>query len=108
MPWLFADASLVGGKLSAPSQYALKTAVDRILDRQSEDGAVGLWRAGDSEADGFIGAYATDFLLEARARGVYVPQDAIDKALGAMRDMAKPDGFTSVQLPTQLPDGLDP
>jgi uncharacterized protein YfaS (alpha-2-macroglobulin family) len=105
MPWLYADASMVGGRLSAPSQYALKSAVDRILDRQSQDGAIGLWRAGDAEADGFIGAYATDFLLEARARGVYVPQDAVDKALNAMRDMAKPDGFTSVNYRLSYPSG---
>ena len=105
MPWLFADVSMVGAKLSAPSQYALKTAVDRLLDRQSEDGAFGLWRPGDAEADGFIGAYATDFLLEARARGVYVPQEALDKALNAMRDMAKPDGFTSVNYRLSYPSG---
>ncbi|MGZ3305816.1 MAG: alpha-2-macroglobulin family protein, partial [Asticcacaulis sp.] len=105
MPWLYADPSMVGAELSKPSHYALKTAVDRILDRQSEDGAIGLWRAGDAEADGFIGAYATDFLLEARARGVYVPQEAIDKALAAMRDMAKPDGFTSVNYRLSYPQG---
>ncbi len=105
MPWLYADQSMVGAQASRPSQYALKSAVDRILDRQSEDGAIGLWRAGDAEADGFIGAYATDFLLEARARGVYVPQDAIDKALNAMREMAKPDGFTSVNYRLSIPAG---
>ena len=95
-PWLYVSDSMVGHDASKSSTYVLKQAVDKILDRQSEDGAFGLWRAGDGEADGFIGAYATDFLLEARARGVYVPQDAIDRALTAMRDIARPDSETSV------------
>ena len=102
-PWLYVSESLVGKDAAKPADYALKQAVDKILDRQTEDGAFGLWRPGDGDADGFIGAYATDFLLEARARGVYVPQEAIDKALNAMRDMAKPDGFTSVNYRLSVP-----
>ena len=52
-----------------------------------------------------VGAYATDFLLEARARGVYVPQEAIDKALNAMRAMSRPDGFTNVNYRLSVPYG---
>ncbi|EGF92161.1 alpha-2-macroglobulin family protein [Asticcacaulis biprosthecium C19] len=95
-PWLYVDESMVGKSAAKPAQGALRVAVQKILDRQSQDGAIGLWRVGDGQADGFIGAYATDFLLEARARGVYVPQEAIDKAVSAMRAMAKPEGFVSV------------
>lgn len=104
MPWLFVSESLVGKAGAAPAQAALQQAVTRLLDRQSADGAFGLWRAGDGEADGFIGAYATDLLLEARARGVFVPQDAVDKALNAMRDMAKPEGYTSLNYRLSVPD----
>jgi uncharacterized protein YfaS (alpha-2-macroglobulin family) len=104
MPWLFVSESLVGKTRAAPADAALQQAVTKILDRQSADGAFGLWRAGDGEADGFIGAYATDFLLEARARGVLVPQDAIDKALNAMRDLSKPDGYTSLNYRLSVPD----
>jgi len=96
MPWLYVDESMVGRIKASPSLMALQKTVNKILDRQSEDGAFGLWRAGDGDADGFIGAYATDFLIEARARGIYVPQAAIDKALGAMRAMSKPEGFVNV------------
>ena len=46
---------------------ALNDAVGQLLDRQSLDGAFGLWRVGDGEADAWLGAYATDFLMEARA-----------------------------------------
>ncbi len=103
-PWLYTDESLVGKDRARPSANALKTAVQKILDRQAEDGAFGLWRVGDGEADGFVGAYATDFLLQARARGAYVPQEALDKAMNAMRDMAKPDGYTSIGYRLAAPD----
>ena len=53
----------------------------RDQDRESQDGAFGLWRVGDGEADPWLGAYATDFLLEAKAQGAAVPQSAIDAAL---------------------------
>ncbi len=103
MPWLFVSESLVGKAGAKPGNTALKVAVDKILDRQSEDGAFGLWRPGDGNADGFIGAYATDFLLEAKARGVYVPQEAIDKSLNAMRQMARPDGYANVNYRLSVP-----
>ncbi|WP_443748849.1 alpha-2-macroglobulin family protein [Asticcacaulis solisilvae] len=104
MPWLYADPSMVGKDKARPSDYALKTAVQKILDRQSEDGAFGLWRVGDAEATGFIGAYATDFLLQARAHGAYVPQEAIDKAMNAMRSLSRPDGFASINYQLSAPD----
>lgn len=99
-PWLY-----VSGADAARAQTILKGAVNKLLDRQSADGAFGLWRAGDGEAEGWVGAYATDFLIEARKRGVYVPQDVVDKALNAMRDMAKPEGFTSVSYRLKIEEG---
>ncbi len=104
MPWLYADESMVGKARAKPSAGALKVAVQKLLDRQAQDGAFGLWRVGDGDADGFIGAYATDFLLEARARGAYVPQEAIDKAMNAMRDLSKPQGYTSVNYRLSAPE----
>jgi uncharacterized protein YfaS (alpha-2-macroglobulin family) len=103
MPWLFVDEAMVGKTKAEPASKALSVAVQKLLDRQSEDGAIGLWRVGDGEADGYLGAYATDFLIEAKAHGAYVPQEAIDRALNAMRDIAKPDGFTSVNYRLSYP-----
>jgi hypothetical protein len=40
-------------------------AVGRLLDRQTLDGAFGLWHAGDHEATPWLGAYVTDFLTRA-------------------------------------------
>ena len=82
----------------------LADAVSKLLDRQSLDGAFGLWRVGDGEADPWLGAYATDFLIEAQKRGVAVPQDAIDRALGAMRQVSRPDGYASASYRLTFPD----
>jgi len=82
---------------------ALAQAVNGLLDRQSLDGAFGLWRPGDSEADAWIGAYATDFLVEAKARGVAVSDDAMNRALGAMRRISKPQGYVYIGYRTEYP-----
>ena len=82
---------------------ALNEAIGKLIDRQSMDGAFGLWRVGDGEADPWLGAYATDFLLEARAQGAPVPDVAVERALSAMRLISKPDGFASVSYMMQYP-----
>ncbi|MFI4975181.1 MAG: alpha-2-macroglobulin [Caulobacterales bacterium] len=86
------------------SSAALNDAVGQLLDRETEDGAFGLWRVGDDEADPWLGAYITDFLLDARARGAPVPDEALDKALNAMRQVSRPDGFASVAYRLEYPD----
>ena len=82
----------------------LAEAVGKLLDRQSLDGSFGLWRVGDGEADPWLGAYATDFLIEARKQGIAVPQDAIDRALAAMRQVSRPEGYASVGYRMTYPD----
>jgi len=83
---------------------ALNDAVGRLLDRQTLDGAFGLWRVGDGEADAWLGAYATDFLVEAQRRGAPVPQAALDRALSAMRQISRPDGWASVSYRLEYPE----
>ena len=82
----------------------LAEAVGKLLDRQSLDGAFGLWRVGDGEADPWLGAYVTDFLIEAQKQGIAVPQDAIDRALAAMRQVSRPDGYASASYRLTYPD----
>ena len=82
---------------------ALDDAVGKLLDRQTLDGAFGLWRVGDGEADAWLGAYATDFLVEAKALGAPVPDEAYDRALGAMRMISRPDGFASIAYRMEYP-----
>ncbi|MDB5440486.1 MAG: alpha-2-macroglobulin, partial [Caulobacteraceae bacterium] len=86
------------------SSAALAGAVGRLLDRQTLDGAFGLWRVGDGEADAWLGAYATDFLIEAQRAGVPVPQQAVDRALSAMRQVSQPTGWTSISYRTEYPE----
>jgi uncharacterized protein YfaS (alpha-2-macroglobulin family) len=85
------------------SSAGLNQAVGKLLDRQTLDGAFGLWRVGDGEADAWLGAYATDFLIEAQKMGAPVPQASIDKALSAMRSLSRPEGWTSVAYRTEYP-----
>lgn len=82
---------------------ALAGAVGRLLDRQTLDGAFGLWRVGDGEADPWLGAYVTDFLIEAQKAGAPVPQDAVDRALSAMRQVSRPEGWASVSYRMEYP-----
>ncbi|MEO8926399.1 MAG: alpha-2-macroglobulin [Caulobacteraceae bacterium] len=82
----------------------LGEAVGKLLDRQSLDGAFGLWRVGDGEADPWLGAYVTDFLVDAKARGAPIPAAALDRALGAMRQVSRPDGFAPVAYRMTYPD----
>ena len=102
-PLLYAQEVSKDPKLrTAPA--ALNDVVGQLLDRQSLDGAFGLWRVGDSEADPWLGAYVTDFLLEAKARGAAVPQNALDSALNAMRLVSRPDGDSSVAYQLSYPE----
>jgi uncharacterized protein YfaS (alpha-2-macroglobulin family) len=85
------------------STPALNEAIGKLIDRQSLDGAFGLWRVGDGEADPWLGAYAADFLIEARAQGAPVPDIAVERAMNAMRLVSKPDGWASVSYMMQYP-----
>jgi uncharacterized protein YfaS (alpha-2-macroglobulin family) len=87
------------------ARRGLADAVGKLLDRQSLDGAFGLWRVGDGEADAWLGAYATDFLIEARAHGAPVSDEAIGRALSAMHQISRPDGFAPVSYRLTYDDG---
>lgn len=75
------------------ARAAVQESVNRILSRQSADGAFGLWREGDRNATPWLGAYATDFLYRAREAGYAVPQEALDRAYGALRNIAEGDAW---------------
>ncbi|OYX06102.1 MAG: alpha-2-macroglobulin [Caulobacter vibrioides] len=101
-PLLYAQTFSNDPKLKR-TPAALAGAVGKLLDRQTLDGAFGLWRVGDGEADPWLGAYVVDFLLEAKAQGVAVPDGAIDKAVNAMRQVSRPDGWASVAYRMEYP-----
>ncbi len=82
----------------------LNKAIAQLLDRQSLDGSFGLWHVADGEAEPWLGAYITDFLIDAQKMGAPVPQDAIDRALSAMRQVSRPEGFGNVGYRMSYPD----
>ncbi|MEL6244369.1 MAG: alpha-2-macroglobulin [Pseudomonadota bacterium] len=71
----------------------VQDAVTRILARQGSDGAFGLWREGDRSASPWLGAYTTDFILRAKQEGYSVPDEALDRAYGALAAIAEGDAW---------------
>ncbi len=80
----------------------LQGAVQSVLDRQRFDGGFSLWSV-SGEAEPWLSAYATDFLLRARAAGAAVPDVALHDAEKFLADAA--DQFEGEDVPDQ-PDGL--
>ncbi|HUC18365.1 MAG TPA: MG2 domain-containing protein [Acetobacteraceae bacterium] len=74
-------AMLPDGAAAGPDRAGrLQQAIESVLDRQRYDGAFGLWSS-DDEADPWLTAYATEFLLRARKAGAPVPETALNAAL---------------------------
>ncbi|MGV6801461.1 MAG: alpha-2-macroglobulin family protein [bacterium] len=83
----------------------VQEAINKILARQTTDGAFGLWRPGDRGASGWIGVYVTDFLYRAKQEGYHVPDSAMDKAYEAIGQLTEPDRWTSVSYITRIRRG---
>ncbi len=80
----------------------VQDAAYRILDMQTYGGSFGMWSSISGEADAYIGMFATDFLMQAKAKGYVVPEEGIERALGWARraagsesngDLARAYGF---------------
>ena len=63
----------------------LQTTLETVLDKQLFDGGFGLWSA-SGEAQTWLSAYATEFLLRARTAGATVPEPAVRDALKYLSD----------------------
>ncbi len=74
----------------------LNDVVTKLLDRQTPDGAFGLWRAGDSAASPWLGAYVADFLLRAKQAGLVVPDAPMEDVYKGLRAVARLDDFSNV------------
>ncbi len=101
-PWLYGLGPDTDPRHALPH---ITDAVAQLLDRESLDGSFGLWRVADGEADAWLGAYAVDTLLEAKARGAPVPDDALNRAVNAMRLLSRPEGFESLGYKTSVSAG---
>ncbi len=94
MPLIYVEqeARLVGGAVPPDLRFRVQDAVDKLLERQDDNGAFGLWRAGDGEAEPFLGAMIADFLTRAQAHGYAVPQHALASAMRVLSE-TNPDGY---------------
>ena len=70
---------------SADRAARLQAAIATVLDKQRYDGGFGLWTA-SGEAETWLSAYATEFLLRARTAGAAVPEGAVKDALKFLAD----------------------
>ncbi|HEY2068384.1 MAG TPA: alpha-2-macroglobulin [Rhizomicrobium sp.] len=76
---------------------AMQAQIDALRSRQNEEGGFGVWAA-TPVADPFVSDYAMNFLLEARERGVSVPQDMIDAGNKYLQSIAVADNFNTLGL----------
>ncbi|HEX2590942.1 MAG TPA: alpha-2-macroglobulin [Rhizomicrobium sp.] len=65
-------------------------AVDTVLDMQNYAGNFGMWSAGN-DADPWISVFALDFLYQAKAKGFVVPNEALRRGTGWLKNTAASD-----------------
>ncbi len=90
LPLLYASnlAGIAGLEPDIQIKTKVQEAVSTILNRQSSDGSIGLWRMGDGHATPWVGAYAVDFIARAKAAGYLVPDAALEKAYASLAKVA--------------------
>ncbi|BDW99329.1 alpha-2-macroglobulin family protein [Maricaulis maris] len=95
LPLLMADplASAAGVEGIEGSRAIIQDAIATLLNRQANDGAIGLWRIGDRDSRSWIGAYAVDFLGRAKAAGYTVPDAALERAYGVLEHIAAQESW---------------
>lgn len=94
MPLLYAEQLAEDGANEVNvAKDKVQVAISRVLNRQSENGAFGLWREGDRHASPWLGAYTADFLYRAKRAGYEVPQTALDRAYTSLRAIGQGDAW---------------
>ncbi len=90
MPLLYVNklASIENLGLDPHLDSRVKGSIDKVLTRQSSNGAFGLWSASSDNDDLWLDAYVTDFLTRARERSFDVPTIAFTNALDHLRNIA--------------------
>lgn len=96
LPLVYADqlSAIAGdGGENGQARITVQEAIQTVLSRQSPDGAFGLWREGDRNSSPWIGAYTTDFLVRAKAAGYSVPNEALERAYDALRNVGSGEAW---------------
>jgi uncharacterized protein YfaS (alpha-2-macroglobulin family) len=84
-------AKLAGMKSDSELRYRVQDAVYRVLDMQTYGGSFGMWSAISDEADPYMGVFALDFLIQAKANKYTVPEEGIERSLKWARTIAGND-----------------
>ncbi|MCA8902280.1 MAG: alpha-2-macroglobulin family protein, partial [Hyphomonas sp.] len=107
LPLLYSEQLVAMGAegVNDDPKTKVQTAVNTLLNRQGTDGAFGLWREGDGYASPWLGAYATDFVYRAKQAGYSVPDEALDRAYGALRVVATGDAWRVYGYNTDVYEG---
>ncbi|MEO9970984.1 MAG: alpha-2-macroglobulin [Hyphomonadaceae bacterium] len=113
MPLLYAE-QLVGlvtarGEQVEPRDDGARTrvqeAINTVLNRQSGDGAFGLWRESDRHATPWLGAYTADFLYRAKEEGYAVPAEALERAYSSMLNISEGNAWRVYGYDTDVWEG---
>jgi alpha-2-macroglobulin len=96
MPLLYSgELAAAGGKSDDPKlRRRVQDAINRLLDRQSENGSFGLWAEGDAQATPWLGAYIVDFLRRAKEAGYAVPDGPMEAAYKGLRPIVRTDDWS--------------
>lgn len=87
LPLLYlSDLKAGEGVSDAELQQRLADSVSKLVNRQSSNGAFGLWSAGSEDDDLWLSSFVTDFLLRAREKGFAVPDGTLSQALDYLRN----------------------
>jgi len=79
--------ALIWGGNAPEAEQAFSGAVRMLRQRQNQAGGFGLWAANPDVAP-YASLYATDFLIEAKERGLPVPEDVLVRANAYLTDLA--------------------
>ncbi|MFK2875871.1 alpha-2-macroglobulin [Rhodanobacter hydrolyticus] len=83
------------GDKTISNDQALANFLDVLHSRQNGAGGFGLWSA-TPDAEPFVSDYAMNFLIEARERGMAVPQDMLDAGNQYLRQLAANDSMDTL------------
>ena len=88
MPLLYlSDLGVDPKSIDGELQDRMHAAVARLVNRQTSNGAFGLWNAYGDDSSLWLSSYVTDFLLRAREKGFEVPEDTLVTGLDYIRNM---------------------
>jgi hypothetical protein len=92
MPLLYFNdlAPLAGLPKDKALHDRIQEAVDNVLDMQNFAGNFGMWGPG-TDADNWISVFALDFLYQAKQKGFVVPNEALKRGAGWMKQQATSD-----------------